>query len=136
MRRILVSLVCVAAASGALPASAKDVCVSGGGVTFKFVKVKPLKKAGSFSPLQGLAIIGGGVGPVMGGAVRRSDDSIAIGAMCHTQDPIAPSSVNFHVELVGDETFASTGVYVNETGSPSPSAITLTPIDCRDVVLP
>ena len=132
--RKIASLVMGAVLAAALPAHAKDVCVIvGESAYWRFVKVKPPKKPGAVTPLNGYFIQDALLAPVTGTAVRRSDGLILVGVYVHSQAPAL--TLDGAATLIVDERFTGSGK-VRDDGETATFDIVWSGIDCKSAPLP
>ncbi len=113
--------------------SAKDLCISdpGAAAAWIFSKVKLPKKAGEATALQGTFISGGQSYPSNGTAIRRADDSLAIGVIVCGHFDINSSLGSW----IADDTLAGTGSYDNDGDYfLNDGTLTLGAVDCDTFV--
>jgi len=121
----------------ALPAAAKDVCVSDEAHRLRFKGVKSLKKPGSISPLTGFYVNGDFVAPSTGTAIVRGDGSVLIGITVHGADTDPTGTdVDFVFTMLGDASFTASGSYRYADAPDVGYLASWTPIDCKTIVVP
>jgi hypothetical protein len=135
--RFGVCILSAALAASAVPATAKDICVSDGAHRHKFKGVKSLKKPGSISALTGLFINGDLVAPSSGTAIVRGDGAVLIGITVHAADTDPTGTgVEFTFQMLGDASFTASGSYRYADDPEIGSLASWTPIDCKTIVVP
>ena len=119
----------------ALPAEAKDICVTQSDQTLVFKKVKSLKKAGAIVPLSGVFLQAGDAGPITGTAFLRSDGQAVVGVTVIGHNFTEGINRDILIQMVVDPaTFAGNGTYQTVGGGiTSDSWATAS---CKEVVYP
>ena len=137
MKKLMIGLVAAALLPMAVPAIAKDICIStvSGADKIKFIGFKMLKKPGATAPIKGVWQEGSAYWPFEGVAMMQSNSTITVGFTMYGMTNLGPNR-GFFVEasglgkdLVGSYLLDSSGDFVGDTTIPFAA------MDCKGFVV-
>jgi len=134
MKKLMIGIVAAALLPLSAPAMAKDICVDAAFGKFYFKSV-PAIKPKAILALRGIFIQSGIDVPVYGTISVRTDGAIRYSVTV----PAPQSSYQFQMDVTAtDKTLAGSGTTVqfSNAGTFNANPVTLTSIDCKDVIRP